>query len=241
MSSATRISQWSLIQRACFGWAGLYLATGVLADALGAFDESGEVADIEVAMAVQGFVSLLLIAVAVFDGRRLGDAKGFDWRGRAGVGFHVVGAYAVFLVFWVPFTFVLYPWIVHLLDVELEPQPHLEYFTSNPSGLGFYAVIATVCVIGPIVEEILFRAYLQTGMRRLIPRIWSLVIVSALFGLMHGKEIALPLALMGGFFGWLRERDDGLFAPMLAHVLHNSATVFVTMGWPELFNEVYSG
>lgn len=155
-------------------------------------------------------------------------------------GMHIVGLYVAFMVLWVPLSFFGYATLLDALGVELPAQPHLKYFVEPASGLGFVGMIASVCVVGPIYEEIVFRGFLQTGLRRVLPPWLAVVVVGLLFGFMHGAVYGLPLALMGMFFGYLRERDDSMLAPILAHILHNSVTVAAAAGWPELISEVYA-
>ncbi len=162
-----------------------------------------------------------------------------SWIGRGRLGGTVL-SYLLFMVFWVPVAMILYPWCLSLLGIELQPQPHLAYFTSGHRGFGFYAAIGTICVLGPIVEEVVFRGYLQTGIHRLWGKWAGLLLASLAFGLIHGLEFALPLAMMGAYFGYQRDRTDGLVAPCLAHMLHNSVTVIVTVMAPQVFDLVYS-
>jgi membrane protease YdiL (CAAX protease family) len=81
--------------------------------------------------------------------------------------------------------------------------------------------IAVGCVIAPIVEEVLFRGWLQTA---LIDAGWgpgvSILITSILFGAFHPDIFGATAS--GVIFGLLRHKTGGLAAPMIAHAVHNA-------------------
>jgi membrane protease YdiL (CAAX protease family) len=94
-------------------------------------------------------------------------------------------------------------------------------------------------LIGPLAEEFAFRGYgRDLIMRASGPRL-ALFGTAALFGIFHGMTLALPLALLGLLFGWLRERYRSLVPAFVAHALHNGLTVGLMLAWPEVLNEAY--
>lgn len=170
-----------------------------------------------------------------------GPGTGVPWTGQRGVRAlpTVVGSYVALLVVWVPFTWFVYLPALTAMGFEAPVQDHLAYFTAVDHGPAFWVVVATVCVLGPVAEEIVFRGFLQTALGRLLPRLVSIAITAALFGLIHGPLLALPLAIVGVWFCWLRERDTGLIAPVCGHVLHNTVITTTVILWPELFELAY--
>ncbi len=188
---------------------------------------------IGVLLSAQGAGALIAIMFALILGLPM------SWVGRGRL-IGTVPAYLLFLVFWGPIAIKLYPWVLSLFDYRLLPQAHLAYFTSGVRDFYFFAAIGTTCLVGPIVEEIIFRGFLQTGLAKIWGKWVALALASLTFGLMHGIEFAIPLAMVGAFFGLLRDRTDGLAAPCLAHVLHNAIMVIVTIQYPEFFDYVYN-
>ncbi len=152
-----------------------------------------------------------------------------------------LGYYLCFLVLWAVFAFVLYPWVLEALDVHLPVQPHLRYFTRDDRPLtGFLPAVLTVCVFGPCAEEVLFRGYLTSALRTRLPPVPAGVLVAILFGWMHGKELALPIALLGLLFAFLRERFASLATCCAAHMLHNTLTVVLVSTFPKLLTWLQS-
>jgi membrane protease YdiL (CAAX protease family) len=178
------------------------------------------------------FGIMLLIQFAVIRN------EGLAWRLRGNVG-RTVLTYLGFSLLWVPFALMLYPVLVHSLESQLPAQPPLLYLVGNAPLEGRFLVLVVVCVLGPIGEELFFRGYIYRFVDVRGGSTLALWITSLWFGIMHGVEYALPLALMGFLFGYLRRRTGGLAAPILAHMLHNTLTVSCTLLWPELLPKVF--
>lgn len=81
----------------------------------------------------------------------------------------------------------------------------------------------TVCVIGPIAEEILFRGYLQTLFAHHVGRNWSIVVTALIFSLYHiDLPLFLPLFFSGIIFGIMRETFNSVWAASLLHIFMNA-------------------
>lgn len=98
---------------------------------------------------------------------------------------------------------------------------HLIYATLAGGRTGPLIILVVVAgLIIPLAEEVLFRGLLYGWLRRWGPAV-AMVGSALLFGLPHGPSSALPAALLGLGFAWLRERDGSLLGPVLLHVLNN--------------------
>jgi membrane protease YdiL (CAAX protease family) len=162
------------------------------------------------------------------------------WLGRRRIGSSIL-IYVGFLFGWAPFSLIAVPWFWLHMGWPLSPQPHLQWFVEAAEGPQLAVMLAIVCGLGPIVEEVVFRGYLQRGLEQWLGPSASLWIVSLFFGLVHvgsGWHLFLPLALMGLLFGFLRNRSNGLAAPIVVHMLHNTLTVSVTMLFPDALEAV---
>lgn len=193
---------------------------------------TAEVRDHGLALAAQGCACALVVGLAVAVLR-----PPTPLRGPAPLAAQVrltLLAYLGLSLLWHAGVYLLYPLLLECLGVEFEPQAHLSWFLdSDRDGLFLFAVV-TVVLLGPLAEELVFRGYLQGGLARPYPPVVALLVVSVLFGLVHGPLYALPLTLMGLVFGWLALKTGGLLAPMLAHVLHNSITLTLALNFPDL-------
>jgi membrane protease YdiL (CAAX protease family) len=97
-----------------------------------------------------------------------------------------------------------------------------------------WAVIAAVTIGAPIFEEIAYRLGLHGSLRELGIGRWSTIgLTSVFFAIMHIGSIpreALAGSLLGLFLlsaalGLLRERTNGVIAPIIAHSLFNVANL----------------
>ncbi len=91
-------------------------------------------------------------------------------------------------------------------------------------------------VLAPILEEGLYRGFVQQALRRAGLGPWAAVLLtSAVFTLMHvgsvpeGARAAslTSLAVLSCCFGWLAERTGSLVAPVAAHVAFNLGNLVV--------------
>lgn len=83
-------------------------------------------------------------------------------------------------------------------------------------------------VIAPL-EEVFWRGAVQPGLGADRPPLAATAVGTAAFMAFHLPTLRLPLigaALLGGVaWGWLRERTDGLAAPVVAHAVWTAAMV----------------
>lgn len=97
-------------------------------------------------------------------------------------------------------------------------------FGANASGLVMAVVM--VVVVGPLVEEVVFRGALLEGLTaRLGP--WPAIIVQALlFAAFHRSLwMLMPMFVLGVILGWLANSRDSLWPPIALHALYNAITV----------------
>lgn len=108
---------------------------------------------------------------------------------------------------------------------------YLKQSLQNPELLA--VALVTILVLAPILEELLFRGFLQTYLRGICKRKWAIVITSALFALFHLSwsqgigNISLVLSLFSFslFLGFVYERQASLFASIALHMVFNGVSV----------------
>lgn len=89
-----------------------------------------------------------------------------------------------------------------------------------------------VCLIAPIVEEILMRGYVLGGLQNKYGVIIALMVSSILFALLHFNLLQTLSALICGIvLGLLYINTGSLFCCILAHFLYNAISYF-TMIYP---------
>ena len=98
--------------------------------------------------------------------------------------------------------------------------------------------IAGVAVlVGPLLEEVVFRGLLQTLLIDTLGRRfrWTAVLIAAaVFALIHAGPVSWHgwpgLFVLGVVLGWLYERTGSLLPCYLAHALFNAANIAAAVG-----------
>lgn len=91
---------------------------------------------------------------------------------------------------------------------------------------GFLAI----CIVGPIMEEIMMRRIILKEMQRATKSMWwGIIISAALFAIIHVNPIQVIFAMPAGIIlGWLYCKTGSLLVPICIHILNNTAA-FITM------------
>ena len=91
----------------------------------------------------------------------------------------------------------------------------------------FFAL--TVVLVGPIIEELVYRGVMWQACMRLMGPWWSILLTSAAFTLYHGPNRfgEFPALFVGGLvLGWLRHRSGSLHPCLLSHSIFNAMTIW---------------
>lgn len=79
-----------------------------------------------------------------------------------------------------------------------------------------------ICLLGPILEELIFRGVLLEGLRK-YGNLFGIIMSAVLFGLMH-QNIAqcLPAIAIGLVWGFIAIKSDSLIPSIFLHILNNT-------------------
>lgn len=113
------------------------------------------------------------------------------------------------------------------LPIDLDQEQQIGFDTAIASQLNYFMAFLALVVIGPFVEELLFRGYLYGKLRR-YGAIVAALVVSALFGFMHGQwNVALDVFVLSLVMCALRERTGTIWAGVVLHMFKNSIAYYV--------------
>jgi uncharacterized protein len=138
-----------------------------------------------------------------------------------------VGWIAVtWVAFWLLSSF--YGQLFHITQQDNLPKE----LGANDSTVNLVAVALLVCLIAPICEELFFRGFCFTALRRWLGLGGGAVATGVIFGLVHlGSADAVflpPLALLGFLLCLLYHRTGSLLPCMALHALNNAIALSVT-------------
>jgi membrane protease YdiL (CAAX protease family) len=86
--------------------------------------------------------------------------------------------------------------------------------------------VALAVVVVPFLEEVIFRGWLQGWISHRLSPVHGIVIPAALFALMHGAAVLLPIFVLALLLGVVRQRTERLAPVFAMHALHNGIQIF---------------
>jgi membrane protease YdiL (CAAX protease family) len=104
----------------------------------------------------------------------------------------------------------------------------LESMTNMIMSGNFIVVLLSVGILGPIVEELVFRYGIFKQLEK-INYIFAIIISSLLFGIMHMNLVQSTYAtLLGILFAFVYHKTNNLMYPILLHIGINSSSVIAS-------------
>lgn len=120
--------------------------------------------------------------------------------------------------------FLSFPWYQ-----EIANQPQDVGFSSLNTSFDRIIAFITLVVVAPIAEEIIFRGGVYSKLRKVMPAILAMLLVSVAFAIMHGQwNAALATFALSMVFCAQREITGTIYAGIISHMINN-ALAFYTM------------
>ena len=117
---------------------------------------------------------------------------------------------------------------VELVSSQFDIPNNLEELFQSLAGTvsGFLGV----CIVGPIMEEMIMRRVILKEMAKATKSMWwGIIISSALFAIIHGNPIQIVFAMPAGIIlGWLYCKTGSLLVPICIHIINNTVS-FILM------------
>jgi ABC-2 type transport system permease protein/sodium transport system permease protein len=98
------------------------------------------------------------------------------------------------------------------------------------------AAIVLMAVVPAVCEELFFRGFLLSGLRRSLGKWGAIAIAGLIFGVYHFLVDKLPItALLGILLGYVCWQTRSILPGMIVHALHNAISTVLPMvpRWPE--------
>jgi membrane protease YdiL (CAAX protease family) len=101
----------------------------------------------------------------------------------------------------------------------------------------YILAFATLVILAPLAEEILFRGYLFGKLRKYIPAWAAILLTSILFGLIHGQwNVGVDVFALSLVLCTLREITGSIWAGVLLHMMKNGLAFYLLFINPSLLN-----
>lgn len=107
-----------------------------------------------------------------------------------------------------------------------EMQDVVKWVLEEKSLFVLVSLIIFGIVVAPMIEEIIFRGFLQSALKNSFRGRYAIVISASLFAAVHMDVFAfIQIFILGMLLGYLYEKTQTLMASIVVHVLHNSLTL----------------
>jgi membrane protease YdiL (CAAX protease family) len=132
-----------------------------------------------------------------------------------------------FLVYFLSYVVILGV-VQQIVHIDVGQKQQLGF--SDAHGLGLVAVFVSLVILPPIVEELLVRGFLYSGLKNKLPKIWAVLLTSGLFALAHlqagsGEKLlwvaAIDTFILSLVLIYLKEKTGSLWASIGLHMLKN--------------------
>jgi uncharacterized protein len=173
-------------------------------------------------------VQLISVSLVLWFMRKRGISLGFIGLGRLPKFSDAGYALITFCIYFVLAALVLavVGQIAPSIDLEQEQQVGFE----NAAGAGLALVFITLVVLPPLVEEIMIRGFLYSGLRRQMRKLVAALTASVIFGVAHLQlgtgapplyVAAIDTFVLSMVLIELRERTGSLWSGIFVHGLKN--------------------
>lgn len=135
----------------------------------------------------------------------------------AGILFSIFASIADFVV-----TYILGPGHIHPI------HPDMQKLENADSLIGYSAVLISGILIAPISEEVYFRGFTYTILKKRFGKIAGIILSSLLFAVVHLNYLwwTVPVFVIGIGLALLFERTSSLVSVIIAHATINLLAVF---------------
>ncbi|MDP8262185.1 MAG: CPBP family intramembrane metalloprotease [Candidatus Ancaeobacter aquaticus] len=113
----------------------------------------------------------------------------------------------------------------------ISPQPHelVKIFSVEKSAYKIIYLVLVATVFAPLYEEIVFRGFIYTVLRKYLGVTQSLCMSAIIFGAIHfNMSQFIPVMGLGIILAYLYERTGTLIAPIVFHMLNNTVAILLT-------------
>jgi membrane protease YdiL (CAAX protease family) len=116
-------------------------------------------------------------------------------------------------------------------DFQMQQHYELELISEHTELPLRISIIILTVVVGPVLEEMLFRGFFQTMIRSLLTKPWLSIFVSSfLFVVVHQNSEHWPaLFALAVCLGYAYEKSGSLFRSIFIHSLFNGSAIILTL------------
>lgn len=116
--------------------------------------------------------------------------------------------------------------ISNYYGINPEMQDVVKWILEEKSLFILMSLVFFGIIIAPLIEEIIFRGFLQSALKNYFGRRYAILISASLFAAVHMDIFAFfQILILGILLGYLYEKTQTLAASVVVHIIHNSLTL----------------
>ncbi|NQT32183.1 MAG: CPBP family intramembrane metalloprotease [Candidatus Omnitrophica bacterium] len=118
--------------------------------------------------------------------------------------------------------------IAKLIGYEPPVQPIVQVFMEEKTTSVLWLSVLFAAIFGPIAEEIFFRGFMYSAIKKKFGIFGAMLITSALFSLLHTHIVGFfSIMVLGMLLAYLYEKTGSLVSSITVHIIHNVGMVFM--------------
>lgn len=125
----------------------------------------------------------------------------------------------------------IWPWLWERLGGQFETQRAAQQIPAL-SGAALAGALAVAVLLQPLLEELVFRAFLQPLLVQNLGDRGGVAVASLVFAAAHGGSAFLPIFGLSLVLGMVMLRTQRLSAAWLVHALHNGVVLLLLISEP---------
>ena len=142
-----------------------------------------------------------------------------------------------------PIGFIVFMFVATIILAALQKiVPGINWQESQDVGFNnlitngdFIVTFIMLVIVAPIAEEIIFRGWLYGKLRARIPAIPAILLVSVLFGIVHGQwNVGVTVFVMSIAMCVIRELTGTIWGGVLIHILKNGIAFYLLYVNPKM-------
>lgn len=123
-------------------------------------------------------------------------------------------------------------WLVSALISRMQWLPNIMEQTFDVMQSGWVGILA-IAVLGPILEELLFRGAVTKVLLKQYAPAKAILISALIFGIFHINPVQVVAAfLIGLLLAWVYYKTASLIPCIVMHILNNSLSVYLSAKYP---------
>ncbi len=118
--------------------------------------------------------------------------------------------------------------IIRWLRYQPPVQPIVQVFMEEKETAVLWFSSLFAAIFGPIAEEIYFRGFMYTVLKKRIGILGGMLVSSVVFSFLHAHVVGFfPILALGLLLAYLYEKTGSLVSSMSVHIAHNVAMVII--------------